>query len=53
MGDRPDPTAVLAAYGAEADVWARSVVATIGDVSLHAVVAPIGDRWKVIGILKV
>jgi hypothetical protein len=52
LGNRPDPSAVLAAFGAEADVWARSLAVSAGSVSLQVVVAPIGDRWQVIGVLQ-
>lgn len=45
-----DAAAYLAAYGGEVTEWAR-VVPVDGAVSLRAIVAPLGDRWTVIGLL--
>lgn len=50
LGDRPDPAAVLAAFGPEADTWAR-VVRVSGPRTFHLVLAPFDDRWIVIGVL--
>jgi hypothetical protein len=43
--------AFLAAYGPEVFDWAR-VVPVRSPVALRAVVAPIGDRWRVIGVIE-
>lgn len=45
-----DAASFLAAYGGEVSTWAR-VVDVDTPVGLRAVVAPIGDRWAVIGVL--
>ena len=50
LGDRPDPAAVLAAFGPEADTWAR-VLRVSGPRAFHLVLAPYDDRWIVIGVL--
>jgi hypothetical protein len=50
LGDRPDPSAVIAAFGPDADRWAR-VVRIASPVAMNAVVAPLGDHWIVIGLL--
>jgi hypothetical protein len=41
----------LAAYGPDVFSWAR-VVPLNGPVALGAVVAPVGDRWLVIGVIE-
>jgi hypothetical protein len=50
LGDKPDPTPVLAAFGPEADRWAR-IVHVSKPLELDVVMAPLGDRWIVIGVL--
>ena len=50
LGDRPDPSAVLAAFGPEADTWARTIRVTAGR-SFNLVLAPFSDHWIVIGVL--
>jgi hypothetical protein len=50
LGTRPDPAPVLAAFGPGADQWARTV-ALSGPVEAHAVVAPLGQQWVVVGLL--
>lgn len=45
-----DGAPYLAAYGGEVTDWARTVDVE-APVALRAVVAPIGDRWAVIGVL--
>jgi hypothetical protein len=50
LGDRPSPAPVLAAFGPEADTWARTVKVT-GPRTFHIVLAPHADRWIVIGLL--
>lgn len=47
----PEGTPVIAAYGPEAELWAK-VVAVTAPVALRAVVAPVGDTWMVIGVLS-
>jgi hypothetical protein len=41
----------LAAYGPDVFSWAR-VVPVSGPVALGAVVAPVGHRWRVIGVIE-
>lgn len=48
LGDAQSAT-VVAAFGPEADLWARSVDVDAG-VALRAVVAPLGDTWVVLGV---
>jgi hypothetical protein len=50
LGTRPDPAPVLAAFGPGADQWARTVELS-GPVDAHAVVAPLGRQWVVVGLL--
>jgi hypothetical protein len=50
LGTRPDPAPVLAAFGPGADRWARTVELS-GPVDAHAVVAPLGEQWVVVGLL--
>ncbi len=50
LGDRPNPAAVLAAFGPEADRWAR-VIPVSGPRSFNLVLAPFDDRWVVVGVL--
>jgi hypothetical protein len=50
LGTRPDPAPVLAAFGPGADQWARTVELS-GPVDAHAVVAPLGQQWVVVGLL--
>jgi hypothetical protein len=50
LGDKPDPTPVIAAFGPEADRWARIVHVT-KPIDLDVVTAPLGDRWIVVGLL--
>lgn len=46
-----DAARFVSAFGPDATVWAR-VVALEAPVPLRAVVAPVGDRWLVIGLLQ-
>ncbi|MBA2280019.1 MAG: hypothetical protein H0W25_02140 [Acidimicrobiia bacterium] len=46
-----DAARFVSAYGPDATTWAR-VVAIDGTVPLRAVLAPIDDRWVVIGVLS-
>ncbi len=41
---------VVAAYNADALVWARSVALTGGAAPINVVVAPMGTTWQVIGV---
>ena len=50
LGDRPDPSPVLAAFGPEADTWAR-VIRVTGPRTFNLVLAPLADQWIVIGVL--
>jgi hypothetical protein len=50
LANQPDPAPVLAAFGPAADHWARTVEIS-GAVDVHVVVAPLGERWVVIGLL--
>jgi hypothetical protein len=50
LGDRPDPAPVLAAFGPEADTWAR-IIRVTGPRTFNIVLAPLADRWIVIGVL--
>lgn len=50
LGERPNPAPVIAAFGAEADLWAR-IVRVDKPVALNVVLAPLGERWIVIGLL--
>jgi hypothetical protein len=43
------PTTVLSAFGPESSVWAR-VVRVNGPATLDVIMAPLGDRWVVVGI---
>jgi hypothetical protein len=47
----PETAPVVAAFGPEAELWAK-VVPVTDPVPMRAVVAPIGDRWTVIGLLS-
>jgi hypothetical protein len=51
LDDATEAAAFLAAYGPEVGEWAR-VVPLQAPVGLRAVVAPVGDRWLVIGVLS-
>jgi len=44
----PDP-AYVAAFGPDVQEWARLVPVTGPDASFYAVVAPVGDAWRVLG----
>lgn len=48
--DSDDSAAMVSAFGAPAVTWARTVRIT-GPVDLTAVLAPMGDRWLVVGVL--
>lgn len=48
--DGPATTDIVGQYGPDALSWARSV-AISAPVALTVVVAPIGDEWKVLGLL--
>jgi hypothetical protein len=48
----PDADRLISAFGAEALDWARVVPLTQPAGLLRAVVAPIGDRWTVVGVLE-
>ncbi len=50
LADRPDPAPVLAAFGPEADTWAR-IIRVTGRRTFNIVLAPLADRWIVIGLL--
>lgn len=50
LADRPDPAPVLAAFGPEADAWAR-IIRVTGPRTFNVVLAPLADRWIVIGLL--
>ena len=50
LGDRPDPSSAIAAFGPAADSWAR-VVHVKKPIALNVVAAPLGDHWIVIGVL--
>jgi hypothetical protein len=47
----PDADRLVAAFGPEVLTWARVVPLSSPADVLRAVVAPIGDRWTVIGVL--
>jgi hypothetical protein len=54
---RPEPldsfaasASIVAAFGPEADTWARVVPVTTAAGELQVVTAPLGDRWVVVGI---
>ena len=49
--DATAATPILAAFGPDADTWAR-VIDVGGPVPLRVVVAPVGARWLVIGVLS-
>lgn len=51
LTDAAESAPFLAAFGPEVGLWAR-VVAVDSPAPLRAVVAPIGDRWLVIGVLE-
>jgi hypothetical protein len=46
-----DATPFVSAYGAQVFDWTR-VVAVTGEVPMRVVLAPIDDRWTVIGVLR-
>jgi hypothetical protein len=46
-----DTDRLISAFGPEALTWARAVPLTATAGVLRAVVAPIGDRWTVVGVL--
>lgn len=50
LDDPVDAAPFLAAFGEDAGRWAR-VVPVDGPVALRAVVAPLGERWVVVGVL--
>lgn len=50
LGDKPDPSAVIAAFGPDADRWAR-VAHVRTPRALDVVLAPFDDRWIVIAVL--
>lgn len=48
--DSSDNSAMVSAFGAPAAIWARTVRIS-GPVELTAVLAPVDDRWLVVGIV--
>lgn len=48
--DEFDASPFVSAFGTDALAWARAVVVT-GPVELTVVVAPVADRWLVVGLL--
>lgn len=50
LEDAADAAPFLAAFGPEVGIWAR-VVEVQTPIALRVVVAPVGDRWVVIGVL--
>ncbi len=51
LEDAADAAPFLAAFGPEVGIWAR-VVEVQTPIALRVVVAPIGERWVVIGVLE-
>lgn len=51
LGERPNPSAVIAAFGPQADLWARMVEVKSPE-PMHVVLAPFDDRWVVVGLLR-
>lgn len=51
LEDAADAAPFLAAFGPEVGIWAR-VVEVQAPISLRVVVAPVGERWVVIGVLE-
>ncbi|MGH9177075.1 MAG: hypothetical protein ACRD0N_00780, partial [Acidimicrobiales bacterium] len=48
----PASQELVGQYGAEVLTWARSVRITGGERPFHAVLAPIGSVWRVVGVFE-
>lgn len=46
-----DSSALVAQYGEASLTWARVVGVRVGDIALSVMLAPIGERWLVVGVV--
>lgn len=52
FSDAPEATTYVAAFGSGIEQWARLVEVRGGDRQFLAVLAPLGDQWRVLGVMS-